>query len=271
VGELDEEAFEEALAENPDEALSMLAKMTGATDEKLRALAQRLAGRLVLDLARSGPPRARGVGRLRTRSAAVAIGDIDVESSLDALIESRASGEPPRLEDVMVREWSRPDTALCLVIDKSGSMGGDRLAAAGLAAAAAAFRAPIDHSVVAFAEQVIVIKAQDTPRHAEEVVEDIFGLRGHGPTDLDFALASARAQLERSRAKRRLTILLSDCKTTVGADPLRSARMLDELVIIAPAEECEEAEEFAKETGAKLALLEGPSGVPAAFAKLLDI
>ncbi len=258
------------MADNPDEALEMLANMTGATDERLRALAQRLAGRLVIDLARSGPPRARGVGKLRRRSAAVADGDIDVESSLDALLESRASGQAPPLDDIVVREWSRPDTALCLVVDKSGSMGGDRLAAAGLAAAAASFRAPVDHSVLAFSDQVLVIKSQDGARHAEEVVEDIFGLRGHGPTDLDFALASARAQLERSRAKRRLTILLSDCKTTVGADPILAARMLDELAIIAPAEDAEEAEAFAKAVGADLALLEGPSGVPAAFAKLLD-
>ncbi len=259
------------MAENADDALSMLADMTGATDEKLRALAQRLAGRLVLDLARSGPPRARGVGRLRPRSAALATGDIDIDGSLDALIEARASGGAPVLDELVVREWSRPDTALCLIVDKSGSMGGDRLAAAGLAAAAAAWRAPIDHSVLAFSDRVIVVKAQDTPRHADAVVDDIFGLRGHGPTDLDFALQSARAQLERSRAKRRLTILLSDCKTTVGSDPRLAGQMLDELAIIAPAEECEDAEAFAQSVGANIVLLDGPSGVPGAFARLLDV
>jgi len=45
VGELDEVAFAEAMAEEPDEALGMLADLAGATDEKLRALARRLAGR----------------------------------------------------------------------------------------------------------------------------------------------------------------------------------------------------------------------------------
>ena len=47
--------------------------------------------------------------------------------------------------------------------------------------------------------------------------------------------------------------------------------MLDELAIIAPAEECEEAEEFARAVGATIALLHGPSGVAGAFARLLDV
>ncbi len=200
----------------------------------------------------------------------MATGDLDIEASLDALLQARSMGEAPTLDDLVVSEWSQPDTALCLVVDKSGSMGGDRLAAAGLAAAAAAWRAPIDHSVIAFNDKVIVIKSQDAARHAERVVDDIFGLRGHGPTDLDFALTTARAQLERSRAKRRLTILLSDCRATVGTDPLLAARMLDELAIIAPTDDAEEALAFAAATGADITLLDGPSGVAAAFARLLD-
>ena len=55
VGELDESAFEEAMNEDPDEALAMLADLTAATDPKLREIARRLAGRLLLDLSRRGP------------------------------------------------------------------------------------------------------------------------------------------------------------------------------------------------------------------------
>jgi Mg-chelatase subunit ChlD len=270
VGELDEEAFEEALAEDPDDALAMLADMTGATDQRLRELARRLAGRLVLDLARSGPPRARGIGRMRRRPADVASGDLDIDASLDALTQAEATGTAPRLEDLTVSEWSRPDTALCLVIDRSGSMGGDRLAAAGLAAAAAAWRAPVDHSVIAFADDVVVIKSQDVPRSAEDVVDDVFSLRGHGPTDLHFALTQARVQLDRSSAKRRITVLLSDCEPTVGADPTAAARLVDELHIIAPHDDPTAAEALAAATGATVGLLAGPSDIPRLFAALLD-
>mgnify|MGYP000087688599 CR=1 FL=1 len=67
VGELDEEALTAALDEDPDETLALLADLTGATDQKLRELARRLAGRLFLDLAKRGPAAPRGVGRLRTQ------------------------------------------------------------------------------------------------------------------------------------------------------------------------------------------------------------
>ncbi len=269
VGQLDEAAFAELLEDDPDEALSMLADMTGATDERLRALARRLAARVVLDLARSGPPRARGVGRMRRRSAALAVGDLDVEASFDAIVEARAGGGAPPLDDLQVREWARPDTALCLVVDASGSMGGDRLATAGLAAAAAAYRAPVDHSVLPFSDRVIAIKSQDVPRDVDAVVDDVFCLRGHGPTDLEFALTQARVQLERSRARRRITVLLSDCEVTSGGDPIPAARLLDELLIIAPDEARADADRLAVAAGAEVTTIAGPSDVARAFGRLL--
>ena len=64
LGALDEAAFDELMAEDPDDALGLLADMTRATDGRLRELARRLAGRLVLDVARRGPTRPRGVGRI---------------------------------------------------------------------------------------------------------------------------------------------------------------------------------------------------------------
>ena len=244
--------------------------MAGATDRTLRELARQLAGRIVLDLARTGAPRARGVGKLRPRPAALADGDVDVDASLDALVQAMASNSTPDLDDVVVSEWAKPDTALSLVIDKSGSMGGERLAAAGLAAAAVAWRAPDDHSVLAFADRAIIIKSQDVMRDAAAVVDDVFSLRGHGRTDLDLALRQAKAQLDRSRAKRRIVVLLSDCEPTSGADPLAAARRLDELLIMAPTAAAEIAAAFAGAAGARLALLDGPATIPAAFARLLQ-
>ncbi|MEQ1700704.1 MAG: hypothetical protein ABMA25_11370, partial [Ilumatobacteraceae bacterium] len=55
VGELDESAVEDAMRDDPDEMLAMLADLVGATDRKLRELAKRLAGRLFIDIARRGP------------------------------------------------------------------------------------------------------------------------------------------------------------------------------------------------------------------------
>lgn len=269
MGELDETAFEEALAQDADAALGLLAEMAGATDPALRRLARSLAGRVAVRLARSGPVRRRGTGRLR-RVRLEPGGDLDVEGSLDALLAARGSGWPPALEDLRGTAWARPEVALCLLVDRSGSVGGARLATASLAAAAVALRAPDDHSVVAFSDRALVVKSQDRPRPVGDVVDDLLRLRGHGLTDLAHALDAARAQLERSTASRRLTVLLSDGRPTAGPDPLPYARRLEELVVVAPADDEAQARELAAAAGARLRTVAGPSDVPRALQFLAD-
>ena len=270
LGVLDESAVEESLAERPDETLSLLADMTGATDEKLRFLARRLAGRIVLDIARADAARRRGIGRMKTMPMDDTGGDLDLDRSLEAIQVAAAAGGAPSTDELSVRTWARPDTALCLLVDRSGSMSGERLAAAAVAAAATAERAPDDYSILAFGEKVMVLKGQDQRRPIDDVVEDVFRLRGFGPTDLALALRVAAAQLSSSNATHRRVILLSDCRPTQGTEPEVEAGALDELHVIAPADDCGDAEVFARAVGAKLATLSGPSQVPAAFARLAD-
>jgi Mg-chelatase subunit ChlD len=267
---LDEAAVEESLSERPDETLALLAELTGATDEKLRALARRLAGRLVIGIARADAARRRGIGKMRTLPMDDTGGDLDLDASIDALQLAAASGVAPAVDELTVRTWARPDTALCLLIDRSGSMSGDRLAAAAVAAAATAERAPEDYSVLAFSDKVMILKGQDQRRSVDEVVEDVFRLRGVGPTDLALALRVAASQLAGSTAARRRVILLSDCRPTQGTAPEIEVGSLDELHIIAPADDAADAEAFARAVGARWAPLSGPSAVPAAFAALAD-
>ena len=112
-------------------------------------------------------------------------------------------------------------------------------------------------------------KAQDIPKPADRVVTDVLALRGFGTTDLVGALRVATGQLQRSPAGRRIAVLLSDCRATVPGDVLGAARALDELCIVAPASDADEARALAASTGARLALVDGPSTVPAALAAVL--
>jgi Mg-chelatase subunit ChlD len=257
------------MAEEPDEMLALLADLTGATDRSLRELARRLAGRLYLDLARTGPIRPRGVGRLIEQPFRPDGGDLDLDASLEAIIAARGAGEAVDPERLRIRAWATPATALCLLVDRSGSMGGAPLATAAVAAAAVAWRVPQDYSVLSFSKEVVAVKSQDRHREVAEVVDGVLALKGFGTTDLAGALMAAHVQLLRSRATRRITVLLSDCRATEPGDAARAARMLEELVIIAPEGDSEDAEDLADQVGARVTTVTGPSEIPAALLRVL--
>ena len=270
VGELNIESTEHMLTTDTDIALSTLSAMASATDERLRALAQQLAARVIVDLAATTPSHSRGVGRMRSMPMSDAGGDIDIDGSTEALLMATAANHPPNVDDLHMHAWTRPDAALAILIDRSGSMTGDRLAIAAVAAAAAAQRTKTDYCVIAFSDKAIVIKGIGQARPVEDVINDVLRLRGFGPTDLSLAFRTAQSQLARSNASRQRTIILSDCRPTEGGPPERQAAALEQLAILAPADDCEDAEAFAATVGAKWAKLAGPSDVPAAFALIAD-
>ena len=74
----------------------------------------------------------------------------------------------------------------------------------------------------------------------------------------------------KATAARRLTILLSDCRTTAGGDPLADARGLDELAILAPEGDSDDAEALAAAVGARWAPVGGPTSVVDALAVALS-
>ncbi len=235
--------------------------MSQATDRELAALAKRLAGRLVLELSKTGRAKSRGVGRLVVSKADESSGDLDIDASLDGLVAARAERRPVAVEDLRASRWQQPDTAICLLVDRSGSMSGERLASAALAAAVCAWRAPDRFAVMSFGDRVIEMKGIDQRRDTEALVASVLGLRGHGTTDVGLALRAAQTQLARTSAKRRITILLSDAEVTTGGDPVPSARALDELIVIAPEDEPEHARSLIEAAGGRLAEVGGPMSV----------
>ena len=270
MGELDEAAVQDNMLESPDDTMALLADLTAATDPKLRELAKRLAARLFLDVSRRGPVRPRGTGKLVSMPFTPDGGDLDIDQSLEGIAEAFGSGSAVDPDRLRVRGWAKPGTALCLMVDRSGSMGGKPLAASAVAAAAVAWRAPEDYSVLAFGKDIVVAKSQDVFKDSDKVVTDVLTLRGFGTTDLAGALQVAHRQLMRSRAGRRIAVLLSDCRATVEGDVAAAAGMLDELLIIAPEGDSAEAEKLAASVGARLTTVAGPSDVAAAISRLLD-
>lgn len=270
VGDLDADAFDQAWSDDPDQALELLSLMTQATDRELAALAQRLAGRLLVDLSASGPARSRGVSQLVARPARADTDDLDIDASVEAIHGARVERRPPRLDELTARQWAQPTTAICLLVDRSGSMNGSRLATAALAAAACSWRAPNEFAVLAFADKVLTIKSMHQGVEAENVVGRVLSLRGHGTTDVALALRAAHRELQSTTAQRRMVILLSDGEHTTGDEPTDAARALAELAIVAPAEEPDLAFALGRRAGAKVQTVDGPLDIVGALSRILS-
>ncbi len=229
VGQLDEDAFGQLLAAGPDAALALLADLARATDQQLREAARRLATRVFFRLARAGQQPARGTRRL---AASRAEGDLDLDRTLD-----RWSGPwPPRGADLVTQSWFAHRRALCLLIDSSGSMSGQAVSIAAVAAASVVLASDgrLSPGIVAFSGQVRVLQAQGARRPADGLVGDLVALRGHGLTDLAAALRAAAAQLATAPASERVAVLLSDCLPTSGADPALALRGIGTLHVLCP-------------------------------------
>jgi hypothetical protein len=239
-------------------------------DPLLRALAKKLAGRLMLDVSQRGAAQRRGIGKLVRQRYQPDGGDLDLDASFEAVALARAMRTLPDTDDLRVTGWMKRTTAYSLLVDRSGSMGGEPLATSAVAAAAISWRAPTDYSVIAFAADAVVAKAQEGEKDADRVINDVLSLRGFGTTDVALALRAATNQLATSRAARKITVLLSDCRSTVPGDMIAAARDLEELVIIAPDRDSAEAEALGRAVGAPVVTVTGPSDIPRALALALD-
>jgi magnesium chelatase subunit D len=234
VGELDAEAFDAAVTEDPEAAAAMLADMAVATDVELRAAARRLAGRVFIRLGRVGPARSRGTRRLGASRGLE--GDLDLDRTLDRWSPATRRPGP---DDIVTRTWTAHRRAVCLVVDISGSMQGlavalAAVAAAGVVVANEAGREKLQPSVLTFSQGVTVLQRQGARRPPEELLSELVALRGHGTTDLGAGLREASVQLASAVADERLVVLLSDCLHTAGDDPADALAGIDRLHVLVP-------------------------------------
>ncbi|MHA6796380.1 AAA family ATPase [Pseudonocardia bannensis] len=235
LGELDAEAFDAVLAQDPEAAAALLADLAVATDVQLRAAARRLAGRVFIQLGKVGPAKARGTRRLGP--ARNGEGDLDLDRTLDRW-DPGLSGRPAP-EDLVTRSWTAHRRAICLVVDMSGSMQGLAVALAAVAASGVVLAAEeggskLEPAVLAFSAGVKVLQPQGVRRPPEDLIAELVALRGHGTTDLAAGLREASTQLAGAVADERMVVLLSDCLHTAGDDPMTALGGIDRLHVLCP-------------------------------------
>ncbi len=210
-----------------------LADPDGAPDRAADPEALRRAREIATRLSVPRPPREtaarRGAGELVSVPYRGGADEIDLDRTLDALVEHPLPGD----DDIVVRERIRTRRSVALLVDVSGSMRGERIrTAAATVGALAAELARDDLAVVAFWSDAVVLAHLGHHRAPRELLEDMLRISARGLTNVEFPLRVAARELARAPARDARAILLSDCVHNAGPDPRRAAAALGRLDVV---------------------------------------
>jgi Mg-chelatase subunit ChlD len=200
-------------------------------DREVAAMAQRIGRRLSLRRRPRQDRPERGAGKLASVPYRYRSDDIDMDRTIEVLTERPV----PEDTDIVVRERMRSRRAVVLVVDVSGSMRGEkvRIAAATVAALSADLAGHDDQlALVAFWSDAALLKPLGRAVPAARLLDQLLRIPARGLTNVQFALAVAHAELNRSSARRRSAVLLSDAVHNAGPDPRPLARRFPELHVL---------------------------------------
>jgi Mg-chelatase subunit ChlD len=142
-------------------------------------------------------------------------GELDVVRTLEQYV---ARGTDVRAEDVHLHTRVAETCNYLVLIDHSGSMVGRKLILAAVMAAVLAklsTAGPARYAVIAFDEELSVLKNLDLEEDIEAVIERILRLPEGRSTDLSRALGAA-AEFAEQHHQPTEVILISDCMPTRG-------------------------------------------------------
>jgi Mg-chelatase subunit ChlD len=213
-----------------------------ADPETLRR-ARQIAAQLAVPRPRRDTGARRGVGELASVRYKGGSDDIDLDRTVEQLVEHPV----PEEDDIIVRERVRTRRSVVLLVDVSGSMRGERIRTA--AATVGALAAELDRddlSVVAFWSDAAMLSHLGQHVPAQQLLEEMLLIPAKGLTNIAFPLQVAATELARVPARDARVVLLSDCVHNAGPDPRPLAARLSRLDVLLDTSG-EQDEELARE------------------------
>lgn len=172
------------------------------------------------------------------------------------------------------KEREKPSLAMMLVIDKSGSMGGEKIELAKDAAIAAAeLLGPRDSlGVVAFDGSAYMVADLQSATNQNAIIGDISTIDASGGTNMYPAMTMAYESLASAPAKLKHVILMTDGVSTPGdfqgaADDMAASRITLSTVALGQGASEDLLEELANIGGGRYYFCDDPGTVPQVFAK----
>jgi Mg-chelatase subunit ChlD len=230
--------------------------------------ARQIAARLAVPRPRRDITSRRGAGELASVRYRGGAGDIDLDATLDSLVENPA----PEDDDIIVRERVGTRRSIVLAVDVSGSMRGERVRTA--AATVGALAAELDRddlAVIAFWSDAAVLARLGQHVPAGRLLDALVRIPARGLTNISFPLQVARQELARIPARDARVLLLSDCVHNAGPDPRQAAARLARLDVLLDASgehDADLARDLARLGRGRLAQVRGYRDVAPAVSEL---
>ncbi len=201
----------------------------GQPDPETVRRARQIAGRLAVPRPRRDTSARRGIGELASVRYRGGSDDIDLDATVDQLVEHPV----PDDDDIIVRERMRTRRRVVLLVDVSGSMRGERVrTAAATVGALAAELARDDLAVVAFWSDAVVLCQLGQRVPPLQLLDTMLRIPAKGLTNMAFPLLVAARQLARVPAPDARVVLLSDCVHNAGPDPRPFSARLPRLDVL---------------------------------------
>ncbi len=199
-----------------------------ADPETLRR-ARQIAARLAMPRPRRDTTARRGIGELASLRYRDGSDDIDLDRTVEQLIEHPLPDE----DDIIVRERVRTRRSVLLLADVSGSMRGERVrTAAATVGALAAELSRDDLAVVAFWSDAAILSRLGQHVPPQSLLDMMLRIPARGLTNIAFPLQVAARELARVPARDARAVLLSDCVHNAGPDPRPFAARLPRLDVL---------------------------------------
>ena len=228
--QLDREAFQDLYETDEEAALSLLGDLwPNAAGEEMQELTRKMALKIVIQLARHNPTANPGRGKLRPVRYHFNSDDLDLDRTLEEI-----AGKPyPEYDDFWVTERTRARRTYVLLLDVSGSMRGQKMMHAALAAASLARNiTDDDFSVVLFWRDAAVVKGVTQQKPFAQLLDDILAARARGLTNLRLGLEVGLRELERTSTQEKVAIAFTDGVHNIGEDPLPIVERYPKLHVI---------------------------------------
>lgn len=200
-----------------------------APDAETVRRARQIAARLAVPRPQHGLAVRRGMGELVSVRYRGGADDIDLDRTLEQLVEHPVPDE----DDIVVRERVRTRRSVVLLVDVSGSMRGERVRTAAAAVGALAGELVRDDlAVIAFWSDAAVLARLGQRVAAARLLDALVRIPARGLTNIAFPLEVAARELARVPTRDARVLLLSDAVHNAGPDPRPIAARLPRLDVL---------------------------------------